>query len=79
MGKVKKVMEFGAFVEVIEGVYGNAGKEGLVHISALDINRVNKVEDVVSEGDEILVKALGFDEKGRLKLSRKAAMLEQEK
>lgn len=79
LGKVKKVMEFGAFVEVIEGVYGNAGKEGLVHISALDINRVNKVEDVVSEGDEILVKALGFDEKGRLKLSRKAAMLEQEK
>lgn len=79
LGKVKKVMEFGAFVEVIEGVYGNAGKEGLVHISALDVNRVNKVEDIVSEGDEILVKALGFDEKGRLKLSRKAAILEQEK
>ncbi len=78
LGKVKKVTDFGAFVEVIEGVYGNTGREGLVHISALDVNRVNKVEDIVKEGDEILVKALGFDDKGRLKLSRKAAMLEKE-
>lgn len=78
LGKVKKVMEFGAFVEVIPGVYGSSGKEGLVHISALDTQRVNKVEDIVTEGDEILVKALGFDEKGRLKLSRKEALLEQE-
>ncbi len=78
LGKVKKVTDFGAFVEVIEGVYGNPGREGLVHISVLDVKRVNKVEDVVSEGDEILVKALSFDDKGRLKLSRKDAMLEQE-
>lgn len=79
LGKVKKVMEFGAFVEVIPGVYGGSGKEGLVHISALDVKRVNKVEDIVSEGDEILVKSLGYDEKGRLKLSRKEALLDQEK
>lgn len=78
LGKVKKVTDFGAFVEVIEGVYGNPGREGLVHISVLDVKRVNKVEDIVKEGDEILVKAMGIDDKGRLKLSRKDAMLEQE-
>lgn len=78
LGKVKKVTDFGAFVEVIEGVYGNSGREGLVHISVLDVKRVNKVEDIVKEGDEILVKAMGIDDKGRLKLSRKDAMLEQE-
>ena len=78
LGKVKKITDFGAFVEVIEGVYGNPGREGLVHISVLDVKRVNKVEDIVSEGDEILVKAIGIDDKGRLKLSRKDAMLEQE-
>ena len=78
LGKVKKVTDFGAFVEVIEGVYGNPGREGLVHISVLDVKRVNKVEDIVKEGDEILVKAMGIDDKGRLKLSRKDAMLDQE-
>lgn len=78
LGKVKKVTDFGAFVEVIEGVYGNPGREGLVHISVLDVKRVNKVEDIVSEGDEILVKAIGIDDKGRLKLSRKDAILDQE-
>ena len=78
LGKVKKVTDFGAFVEVIEVVYGNSGREGLVHISVLDVKRVNKVEDIVKEGDEILVKAMGIDDKGRLKLSRKDAMLEQE-
>lgn len=78
LGKVKKVTDFGAFVEVIEGVYGNPGREGLVHISVLDVKRVNKVEDIVKEGDEILVKAMGIDDKGRLKLSRKDAMIEQE-
>lgn len=78
LGKVKKVTDFGAFVEVIEGVYGNPGREGLVHISVLDVKRVNKVEDIVKEGDEILVKAMGIDDKERLKLSRKDAMLEQE-
>lgn len=74
MGKVTRVTDFGAFVEVIEGVLGLPGKEGLVHISQLDINRVEKVEDVVKEGETIMVKATGFDQQGRLKLSRKEAL-----
>ncbi len=75
-GKVVKVMEFGAFVEVIPGVYGASGKEGLVHISQLDYKRVEKVEDVVKEGESIRVKAMGYDKQGRLKLSRKDAIKE---
>jgi polyribonucleotide nucleotidyltransferase len=78
-GKVVKVMDFGAFVEVIPGVLGLQGKEGLVHISQLDVNRVAKVEDVVREGDEILVKAIGIDKQGRLNLSRKEAIGSQTK
>lgn len=74
VGKVTKIMDFGAFVEVIPGVLGVPGKEGLVHISQLAEERVGKVEDVVREGDEILVKAIGFDQQGRLKLSRKEAL-----
>ncbi len=73
-GRVTRIMDFGAFVEVIPGVLGLQGKEGLVHISQLAEERVGKVEDVVSEGDEILVKAIGFDQQGRLKLSRKEAL-----
>jgi polyribonucleotide nucleotidyltransferase len=73
-GKVTRVMDFGAFVEVIPGVLGMPGKEGLVHISQLANERVEKVEDVVREGDHILVKAIGFDPQGRLKLSRKEAL-----
>lgn len=73
-GRVVKVTDFGAFVEVIPGVMGMQGKEGLVHISQLAYNRVEKVEDVVKEGDVITVKALGYDNMGRLKLSRKDAM-----
>lgn len=73
-GKVVKVMDFGAFVEVIPGVYGMSGKEGLVHISQLDFKRVEKVEDIVKEGDPIRVKSLGCDKQGRLKLSRKEAL-----
>ncbi|NMA52176.1 MAG: polyribonucleotide nucleotidyltransferase [Peptococcaceae bacterium] len=73
-GRVVKIMDFGCFVEVIPGVLGLSGKEGLVHISQLAHNRVNKVEDVVKEGDMILVKVLGYDNQGRLKLSRKDAM-----
>jgi len=73
-GKVTRVMDFGAFVEVIPGVLGMPGKEGLVHISQLANERVAKVEDVVREGDHILVKAIGFDPQGRLKLSRKEAL-----
>lgn len=73
-GKVTRVTDFGCFVEVIPGVMGLAGKEGLVHISQLAFQRVEKTEDVVKEGDTITVKAIGYDHQGRLKLSRKEAM-----
>ncbi len=73
-GKVVRIMDFGAFVEVIPGVLGLPGKDGLVHISQLDVNRVAKVEDVVRLGDEIIVKATGIDKQGRLNLSRKEAL-----
>lgn len=73
-GRVTRIMDFGAFVEVIPGVLGLSGKEGLVHISQLAHNRVEKVEDVVKEGEEILVKATGIDKQGRLNLSRKDAL-----
>jgi len=65
VGKVTRIMSFGAFVEIAPG------KEGLVHISKLDKNRVEKVEDVVSIGDEIRVKVMEIDDKGRINLSRK--------
>ena len=68
-GKVTKLMAFGAFVEYLPG------KEGLVHISQLDVKRVEKVEDVVSEGDEIMVKIIEIDRQGRVNLSRKEALL----
>ncbi|PWU08604.1 MAG: polyribonucleotide nucleotidyltransferase [Verrucomicrobia bacterium] len=71
-GKVVSVKEFGAFVELLPG------KDGLVHISELADFRVKKVEDVVSVGDSIWVKCIGIDDKGRVKLSRKAAMLERD-
>ncbi len=77
LGKVTRVTEFGAFVEIIKGVLGLPGKEGLVHISQLDKNRVEKVEDIVKEGDQVLVKATGFDHQGRLKLSRKEALFDE--
>jgi len=73
-GKVVRIMEFGAFVEVVPGVLGLPGKDGLVHISQLDTGRVAKVEDVVKLGDEIMVKATGIDKQGRLNLSRKDAL-----
>lgn len=73
-GKVTRVTDFGCFVEVIPGVLGIPGKEGLVHISQLAHHRVAKTEDIVSEGDPILVKAIGYDHQGRLKLSRKEAV-----
>ncbi|GAV23498.1 polyribonucleotide nucleotidyltransferase [Carboxydothermus pertinax] len=74
LGKVTRIADFGAFVEVVPGVLGLPGKEGLVHISQLAHTRVKKVEDVVKEGDQILVKAIGYDNQGRLKLSRKDAL-----
>ncbi|NLZ44076.1 MAG: polyribonucleotide nucleotidyltransferase [Clostridia bacterium] len=73
LGKVVRLMNFGAFVEVLPG------KEGLVHISQLAKERVAKVEDVVKPGDEILVKVIEIDRLGRIKLSRKAAILDAEK
>lgn len=68
MGKVTKIMAFGAFVEIAPE------KEGLVHISKLAHERVNKVEDVVKVGDSIMVKVLEIDNQGRINLSRKDAM-----
>lgn len=72
LGKVTKITNFGAFVELLPG------KEGLVHISKLDTARVNKVEDIVSVGDEILVKVTEIDNQGRVNLSRKDAIKETE-
>ncbi len=74
MGTVKRIMDFGAFVEIIPGVLGSSGKEGLVHISQLAEERVNKVEDVVRIGDQILVKVTEIDRQGRVNLSRKAVL-----
>lgn len=73
-GTVKRIMDFGAFVEIIPGVLGTSGKEGLVHISQLDETRVNKVEDVVKIGDKIDVKVTEIDRQGRVNLSRKAVL-----
>jgi len=70
MGRVTRIMNFGAFVEILPG------KEGLVHISKLDAKRVEKVEDVVNVGDEILVKVTDIDKQGRINLSRRHAMAE---
>ena len=71
-GKVTRLMSFGAFVEIAPG------KEGLVHISHLDVKRTEKVEDVVQVGDEVIVKVLETDDQGRLNLSRREALIEIE-
>ena len=71
-GKVVRIMSFGAFVEIAPG------KDGLVHISKLDKNRVENVEDVVSIGDEIVVKGVEIDKQGRINLSRKDALADIE-
>jgi polyribonucleotide nucleotidyltransferase len=67
-GIVRKIMDFGAFVEILPGM------DGLVHISELDRSRVEKVSDVVTEGQEIMVKVLNVDAQGKIRLSRKAAL-----
>jgi polyribonucleotide nucleotidyltransferase len=67
-GKVSRIAEFGAFVEILPG------KDGLVHISELEARRVDKVEDVCRLGDEIIVKVIGIDDKGKIRLSRKQAL-----
>ncbi|WP_113929936.1 polyribonucleotide nucleotidyltransferase [Bacillus sp. P14.5] len=71
LGKVKRIEKFGAFVEIFNG------KDGLVHISELAEERIGKVEDVVSIGDELLVKVTEIDRQGRVNLSRKAVIKEQ--
>ena len=70
LGKVTRIMDFGAFVEIAPG------KEGLVHISQLDVKRTEKVTDVVNVGDIIRVKVLDIDDKGRLNLSRRDVLIE---
>ena len=72
-GKVVSIKDFGCFVEVFPG------KDGLVHISELANFRVKQTEDIVKIGDEIWVKCIGIDEKGRVKLSRRAAMEERDR
>lgn len=67
-GVVKKIMDFGAFVEIFPGT------DGLVHISELDTERVKNVSDVLKEGDKVLVKCIGIDKQGKIKLSRKEAL-----
>jgi polyribonucleotide nucleotidyltransferase len=69
-GTVRKIVEFGAFVEILPGT------DGLVHISQLAPQRVNKVTDVLKEGDEVLVKVLEIDRQGKIRLSRKEALQE---
>ncbi|HJP17407.1 MAG TPA: polyribonucleotide nucleotidyltransferase [Nitrospinota bacterium] len=67
-GKVKKIMDFGAFVEILPGI------DGLVHISQIAPHRIDKVTDVLKEGDEVKVKVLEIDRDGKIRLSRKEAM-----
>ena len=71
LGKVTRLMKFGVFVEILPG------KEGMVHVSQLATRRVEKPEDVVHEGDEIMVKVTEIDDKGRIILSRKALLQEK--
>lgn len=73
MGKVKKIMDFGAFVEIFPGT------EGLLHISQISNKRLEKVTDELKEGDEVLVKVLEIDRQGKIRLSRKEAMREKAK
>jgi polyribonucleotide nucleotidyltransferase len=68
MGTVRKIMDFGAFVEIMPGT------DGLVHISELDTKRVKTVTEVLNEGDKVLVKCIGVDKNGKIKLSRKEAL-----
>jgi polyribonucleotide nucleotidyltransferase len=71
-GTVRKIMDFGAFVEIFPGT------DGLVHISQLDSKRVNKVRDVLNEGDKVMVKVLEVDRDGKIRLSRRAAVEDKE-
>ncbi len=73
MGKVRKIMDFGAFVEIFPGT------DGLLHISQISDQRIEKVTDELKEGDEVLVKVLEIDRQGKIRLSRKEAMREKGK
>lgn len=73
LGKVTRLMKFGAFVEILPG------KEGLMHISQMSLQHVNKPEDVVHVGDEIMVKVIEIDDRGRINLSRKALLMDKKK
>src|SRR5699024_6941801 len=68
LAKITKIMNFGAFAELLPG------KEGLIHISNIADERINKVEDVLSVGDEVMVKVTEIDKQGRINLSRKALL-----
>jgi polyribonucleotide nucleotidyltransferase len=68
LGVVRRVVEFGAFVEIMPGT------DGLIHISELDEKRVRKVEDVLREGDEVMVKVINIDRQGKIRLSRREAL-----
>jgi polyribonucleotide nucleotidyltransferase len=70
-GRVRRIESFGAFVEILPG------KDGLVHISELDRERVEQVEDVVQEGDTVTVKVIDVDRDGKVRLSRKAVLMEE--
>jgi polyribonucleotide nucleotidyltransferase len=69
-GTVRKIVEFGAFVEIMPGT------DGLLHISQISAERINKVTDVLKEGEEVMVKVLEVDKQGKIRLSRKEAMAE---
>ncbi len=68
MGTVRRIVEFGAFVEILPGT------DGLVHVSELSNDRVHNVSDIVKEGEELLVKVIGIDRTGKIRLSRKEAL-----
>ncbi len=71
MGKIKRIVDFGAFVEIFPGT------EGLLHISQISEKRIEKVTDVLKEGEELLVKVIEIDKMGRIRLSRKEALIKE--
>src|SRR4029079_16195689 len=71
LGTVRKIAEFGAFVELFPGT------DGLIHISELSGKRVKSVSDVLKEGDEVMVKVISIDKTGKIRLSRKEALVER--
>jgi len=71
-GKVRSVVNFGAFVEIVPG------RDGLLHVSEIDWGRTEKVEDVLNVGDMVMVKVIGVDRDGKIKLSRRALIPEPE-